>query len=86
MPRKLKDYKLNLCFNGGEDILISYYAVLKNDLKDDWLAAMKSEMKLMYRNHVRTLVNRPDGEKVIENCWVFTKKLMDELIQSKVSS
>jgi hypothetical protein len=35
---------------------------------------MKSEMGSMYENQVWTLVDLPDGQKSIENKWIFKKK------------
>src|SRR4051812_44943441 len=39
-----------------------------------WQDAMKSEIGSMYKNQVWTLVDLPDGQKAVENKWIFKKK------------
>ena len=38
-----------------------------------WLEAMKSEMESMYETKVWTLEVLPEGQKVIQNKWIFKK-------------
>src|SRR4051812_4087054 len=35
---------------------------------------MKSEIGFMYENQVWNLVDLPDGQKAVENKWIFKKK------------
>ncbi|PKI52678.1 hypothetical protein CRG98_026938, partial [Punica granatum] len=41
---------------------------------EKWLVAMRSEMESMYTNQVWTLVDPPEGAKLIGYKWVFKKK------------
>ena len=40
-----------------------------------WLEAMKSKMVSMYENKVWTLVDLPNDRQVLENEWIFKRKI-----------
>lgn len=47
--------------------------VLRND-RDEWLAAMDSEIQSMHKNNVWVLVDRPSGVNIVSNKWIFVTK------------
>ncbi|GAA0148362.1 transmembrane signal receptor [Lithospermum erythrorhizon] len=48
---------------------------MKERDSDEWLLAMKSEIDSMYHNEVWTLIDLPEGARLIECKWVFKCKL-----------
>ena len=52
----------------------SYQEALESPNSDKWLGAMRSEMQSMYDNKVWTLVEPPEGAKIIGCKWVFKIK------------
>ena len=53
---------------------MSYQEAVMSPDSDKWLKAMKSEMQSMYDNQVWTLVDPPEGAKVIDCKWVHRIK------------
>ena len=53
----------------------TYQEAIKGPDSEKWLEAMRSEMESMYTNQVWTLVDPPDGVKLIECKWGFKKKI-----------
>ena len=57
---------------------ISSFDDLPNEMESPnlakWLGAMESEMQSMYDNQVWTLVDPPQGAKIIECKWIFKEK------------
>ena len=52
----------------------TYEESLNSSESDQWLTAMKSEMDSMNTNQVWTLVDPPEGIKLIGCKWIFKKK------------
>ena len=57
----------------------TYKESLNSSESDQWLKAMKSEMDYMYTNQVWTLVDPPEGIKLIRCKWIFKKKTYMEV-------
>ena len=55
----------------------TYREAVESPDSDRWLGAMQSEMQSMYDNQVWTLVDLPQGVKVIECKWIFKRKADD---------
>ena len=53
---------------------ITYMDAIQRPDSEKWLEAMKSEMESMKVNDVWTLVDPPEGVKLIGCKWVFKKK------------
>uniref|UniRef100_A0AAV1U1I6 Reverse transcriptase n=1 Tax=Peronospora matthiolae TaxID=2874970 RepID=A0AAV1U1I6_9STRA len=49
----------------------SYQEVMKSSYKEQWLQAMKSEMKSLEENSTWKLVDMPPGKKAVGYKWVF---------------
>ena len=47
---------------------------LPKECLDEWKAACERELDALNRRHVFDLVERPKGQKVIRNRWVFDVK------------
>ena len=56
--------------NDGEQAT-SYREVMKSKYKDQWLEAMKSEMKLLEMQKTWKLVDIPQGQSAIGCKWIF---------------
>src|SRR3954469_441345 len=52
----------------------TYEEAMMSPDSNKWQEAMKSEIGSMYENQVWTLMDLPDGRKVVENKWIFKKK------------
>ena len=52
----------------------TYWEAIECPNSDKWLGAMESEMQSMYDNQVWTLVDPPEGAKIIECKWIFKEK------------
>ena len=52
----------------------TYQEGMDSPNSEKWLEAMKSEMQSMYDNQVWTLIDPPEGLKIIRCKWVFKKK------------
>src|SRR3954465_2965344 len=52
----------------------TYEEAMMSPDSNKWQEAMKSEIGSMYENEVWTLVDLPDGQKAVENKWIFKKK------------
>ena len=57
-----------------KDEPISYQEAIESPNSAKWLGAMESEMQSMYGNQVWTLVDPPEGAKIIECKWILKKK------------
>ena len=55
----------------------SYGEAMVGPDSNKWLEAMKSEMGSMYEIKVWTLEVLPEGQKVIQNKWIFKKTDVD---------
>ena len=44
----------------------------------EWLKAMKEDMNSLIRNDTFVLVNKPPGQKILKNRWVFKLKLEED--------
>ena len=53
----------------------NYEEVMMSPDSAKWLEAMKYEMGSMYENKVWTLIDLPDDRWVIENKWIFKRKM-----------
>ena len=75
--RKKPDFYLGLheiSVMDNEDPL-TFHEAMNRDDSQSWYEAMKSEMQSMYDNQVWDLVDLPQGKKVIQNKWVFKRKI-----------
>lgn len=52
----------------------TYREALNSDDRDQWMHAMQEEYDSLLRNNTWELVDRPIGQKVIDNKWVFKLK------------
>ena len=57
-----------------DDEPITYEESLNSSESEKWFIAMKLEMDSMYTNQVWTLVDPPEGIKLIGCKWIFKKK------------
>ena len=76
-PRKKPDFYLGLhevLVMDTEDPTTFEEAINRDDSKA-WYEAMQSEMQSMYDNQVWTLVDLPQGKRVVQNKWVFKRKM-----------
>ena len=65
-----------------QDEPMTYQDAMKSPDYKRWREAMKSEMDSKYDNQLRTLVDPPEGVKLIGCKWVFKKKTnMDGNVQ-----
>ena len=60
-----------------------YEEVLTHDQKENWLQAMREEMKSLYDNHTYELMNLPKGKKALKNKWVFKLKTEEKSSQPR---
>ena len=75
--RKKPDFYLGLheiSVMDTEDSL-TFHEAMNRDDSQSWYEAMKSKMQSMYDNQVWDLVDLPQGKKVIQNKWVFKRKI-----------
>ena len=78
VPKPTTRYSANeyvLLSDGGEPLC--YEEALEDPHKEDWVVAMKDEMKSLYKNNTFKLVERPKGRKVLKNKWVYKIKQED---------
>uniref|UniRef100_A0AAV1UTQ2 Polyprotein n=1 Tax=Peronospora matthiolae TaxID=2874970 RepID=A0AAV1UTQ2_9STRA len=70
------DYDYFYCFLAEEDEeqASSYEEVMKSGYKEQWLQAMKSEMKSLKDHSTWKLVKMPPGKKAVGCKWVFKIK------------
>ena len=76
-PRKKPYFYLGLhevLVMDTEDPTTFEEAINRDDSKA-WYEAMQSEMQSMYDNQVWTLVDIPQGKRVVQNKWVFKMKM-----------
>lgn len=86
MPRKsTRDRKSPIRYpeNSSSDIFVNYCkvdtphtfeeAINSKDSKD-WAKAMDNEIYYIHKNNTWTLVDRVQGEKILDVMWVFTRK------------
>ena len=59
----------------GHDEPTNYEEAMMSPDSAKWFEAMKSEMGSMYENKVWTLVDLLNDRKVIENKWIFKRKM-----------
>ena len=59
----------------AEKLPSNYNEAITSKEKDSWQAAMQDEMNSLYENKTWVLVEKPKDKKVINNRWVFVKKL-----------
>ena len=82
------DYDAFYCFSAEEDgeQASSYEEVLKSNYKNQWLEAMKSEMKSLEEHNTWKLVSMPPGKRAVGCKWVFRIKRdpRGEIIKFKV--
>ncbi|KAK1642030.1 hypothetical protein QYE76_059835 [Lolium multiflorum] len=69
------DPALNVILVDNNNDPETYEEAMMSPDSNKWQEAMKSEMGSMYENQVWTLVDLPDGRKVVENKWIFKKKI-----------
>uniref|UniRef100_A0AAV1U342 Polyprotein n=1 Tax=Peronospora matthiolae TaxID=2874970 RepID=A0AAV1U342_9STRA len=70
------DFDSFYCFSAEEDgeQASSYQEVMKSSYKEQWLQAMKSEMKSLEEHSTWKLVDMPPGKKAVGWKWVFKIK------------
>uniref|UniRef100_A0AAV1VKM4 Integrase catalytic domain-containing protein n=1 Tax=Peronospora matthiolae TaxID=2874970 RepID=A0AAV1VKM4_9STRA len=70
------DFDSFYCFSAEEDgeQASSYQEVMKSSYKEQWLQAMKSEMKSLEEHSTWKLVDMPPGKKAVGCKWVFKIK------------
>lgn len=56
------------------DVPLTYSDVMNNEYRNQWEQAMKEEMDAMVENKTWTLVDRPEGRKIINCRWVYKVK------------
>ena len=54
-----------------QDEPTTYREAIEDPNSAKWLGAMEAEMQSMYDNQVWTLVDPPEGAKIIECKWIF---------------
>ena len=59
----------------AEKLPSNYNEAITSKEKDSWQAAMQDEINSLYENKTWVLVEKPKNKKVINNRWVFVKKL-----------
>ena len=57
-----------------QDEPTTYREAVASPNSANWLGAMEAEMQSMYDNQVWTLVDAPEGAKIIECKWIFKLK------------
>lgn len=60
------------------DVPLTYSDVMNNEYRNQWEQAMKEEMDAMVENKTWTLVDRPEGRKIINCRWVYKVKFENE--------
>lgn len=58
--------------DGGE--LETYQEAMSHENKEEWLRAMRDEIKSLHENHTYDLVKLPKGKRTFKNKWVFKLK------------
>ena len=56
---------------------------MENQNKDEWVKAMKEEIKSLHENNTYELVKLPKGKKLLKNKWVFKIKNGEEISQPR---
>ena len=51
-----------------------YEEAMKSECKDQWVEAMKDELKSLHDNHTFELVKLPKGKRALKNRWVYRLK------------
>lgn len=59
----------------AKNIPNNYNEAIMNDEKGNWLAAMQDEINSLYENGTWVLVDKPENRKIIDNRWVYTRKV-----------
>lgn len=52
----------------------TYNQAMKSDEKDHWITAMKEEFNSLVKNNTWELVDRIDGQSIVDNKWIFKIK------------
>lgn len=52
----------------------TYNQAMKSDERDNWIAAMKEEFNSLIKNNTWELVDRIDGQSIVDNKWIFKIK------------
>lgn len=73
MTRAEELLNLHVAFVVGEPE--SYKQALKDENCEQWQAAMKEEYDSLIKNNTWELVERPPGEKIVDNKWVYKVKM-----------
>ena len=53
----------------------NYNEALNSDDKESWIEAMQDEINSLHENKTWVLVEKPKNQKVINNRWVYTRKI-----------
>ena len=67
----------------GEGEPENYEEVKSSKESEQWLKAMKEEMKSLHDNHTYDLVKLPKGKKALKNKWVFRLKYDEKSLQPR---
>jgi hypothetical protein len=70
------DHALNLAQH-TTTVPQTFREVMASDMREQWLAAMRSEINALVMNDIFDLVELPPGQQAISTCWVLKLKALE---------
>lgn len=81
LRRPTRDRRSNAKYTSEEYVLLidrgepeCYDEAMESECKDNWVEAMKDELRSLYDNLTFELVKLPKGKRALKNRWVYTLK------------